>query len=92
MALTILEWNKDKLIECHDDGEAMQILGTYLEGVYNDEAVAVTTEPRTVNKVISDRAILITPIRILIYDCNISGCTRANTRVRILQALWWYEQ
>lgn len=49
--MTILEWNKDKLIECHDDGEAMQILGTYLEGVYNDEAVAVTIEPRTINKV-----------------------------------------
>lgn len=53
VALTILEWNKDKLIECLDDGEAMQILGLYLEGVYNDEAVAVTTEPRSPNKVIT---------------------------------------
>lgn len=37
IALTVLEWNQDKLLNCRDDGEAMQLLTDYLGGVYNDE-------------------------------------------------------
>lgn len=33
----MLEWNQDKLLNCRDDGEAMQLLTDYLGGVYNDE-------------------------------------------------------
>lgn len=37
VALAILDWNQVKLLACRDEGEAMQLLATYLEGVYNDE-------------------------------------------------------
>lgn len=37
IALTVLEWNQEKLLNCRDDGEAMQLLTDYLGGVYNDE-------------------------------------------------------
>lgn len=37
MALTILDANEEKLIKCQDDGEAIQLLVKYLQGVYNDE-------------------------------------------------------
>lgn len=33
----MLESNQDKLLACRDDGEAMQLLGDYLQGVYNEE-------------------------------------------------------
>lgn len=35
VALKILEWNQDKLLDSRDDGEAMQLLTEYLGGVYN---------------------------------------------------------
>jgi hypothetical protein len=37
VALTVLESNQDKLLACRDDGEAMQLLGDYLQGVFNEE-------------------------------------------------------
>nr|XP_023016263.1 TBC1 domain family member 9 [Leptinotarsa decemlineata]XP_023016265.1 TBC1 domain family member 9 [Leptinotarsa decemlineata] len=37
VALMLLEWNQDKLLECRDEGEAMQLLAEYLMGVFNDE-------------------------------------------------------
>jgi hypothetical protein len=37
VALTVLESNQDKLLTCRDDGEAMQLLGDYLQGVFNEE-------------------------------------------------------
>lgn len=33
----MLESNQDKLLTCRDDGEAMQLLGDYLQGVFNEE-------------------------------------------------------
>lgn len=39
VALTILEANQEKLLNCQDDGEAMQLLSDYLGGVYSDEDV-----------------------------------------------------
>jgi hypothetical protein len=37
LALTILESNQDALLACKDEGEAMQLLTHYLQGVTNDE-------------------------------------------------------
>lgn len=37
VALKILEWNQEKLLNCNDDGEAMQLLSSYLIGIYNDD-------------------------------------------------------
>uniref|UniRef100_A0A6P7H094 TBC1 domain family member 9-like n=1 Tax=Diabrotica virgifera virgifera TaxID=50390 RepID=A0A6P7H094_DIAVI len=37
VALMLLEWNQEKLLECRDEGEAMQLLSDYLIGVFNDE-------------------------------------------------------
>lgn len=51
VTLTILDINRDKLLACTEDGQAMQILSQYLEGIYNDEAVALSTEPRSAPKV-----------------------------------------
>ncbi|CAH0555588.1 unnamed protein product [Brassicogethes aeneus] len=37
VALMLLEWNQEKLLQCRDEGEAMQHLADYLMGVFNDE-------------------------------------------------------
>ncbi|KAL1491524.1 hypothetical protein ABEB36_012108 [Hypothenemus hampei] len=37
VALMLLEWNQDKLLQCKDEGEAMQLLSEYLMGIFNDE-------------------------------------------------------
>ncbi|PSN53042.1 hypothetical protein C0J52_03961 [Blattella germanica] len=37
VALTVLEANQEKLLVCRDDGEAMQLLADYLQGIYNEE-------------------------------------------------------
>lgn len=52
IALTVLEWNQDKLLDCHDDGEAMQLLTDYLGGVFNDEGPVL---PRPVDSATSNR-------------------------------------
>ena len=51
VTLTILDINREKLLKCVEDGQAMQVLSDYLEGIYNDEAMALSTEPRTAEKV-----------------------------------------
>lgn len=52
MTLTILDINREKLLKCTEDGQAMQVLNDYLGGIYNEEAMALSTEPRTADKVI----------------------------------------
>ncbi|KAI5638559.1 rab-GTPase-TBC domain-containing protein [Phthorimaea operculella] len=52
VTLTILDINKDKLLKCTEDGQAMQVLNEYLEGIYNDEAMALSTEPRSADRTI----------------------------------------
>ncbi|KAJ2952626.1 hypothetical protein O0L34_g6956 [Tuta absoluta] len=52
VTLTILDINKDKLLKCSEDGQAMQVLSDYLEGIYNDEAMALSTEPRSTDRTI----------------------------------------
>ncbi|KAF5307076.1 hypothetical protein FQR65_LT07135 [Abscondita terminalis] len=37
IALMILDWNEEKLLQCNDEGEAMQLLSEYLIGIFNDE-------------------------------------------------------
>nr|CAD7441928.1 unnamed protein product [Timema bartmani] len=37
VALTVLEFNQEKLLSCREEGEGMQLLSDYLEGVYNEE-------------------------------------------------------
>lgn len=59
IALTVLEWNQDKLLNCRDDGEAMQLLTDYLGGVYNDEGPIF---PRPVDSASPNKA------RIYIYS------------------------
>lgn len=49
----MLEWNQDKLLNCRDDGEAMQLLTDYLGGVYNDEGPIF---PRPVDSTLPNKA------------------------------------
>lgn len=37
VALMILDWNQTKLLDCRDEGEAMQLLANYLLGVHNSD-------------------------------------------------------
>lgn len=37
VALMILDWNQTKLLDCRDEGEAMQLLANYLLGVHNND-------------------------------------------------------
>ncbi|CAB0033563.1 unnamed protein product [Trichogramma brassicae] len=62
VALTVLEWNQEKLLKCNDDGEAMQLLTDYLGGVYNDEGPVL---PRPVDTAPPNRSI---SIQTLIYE------------------------
>ncbi|BES97863.1 GRAM [Nesidiocoris tenuis] len=54
VALTVLEANKDVLLKCRDDGEAMQHLTEYLNGVYNNQITSdevstpKTPEPKSI--------------------------------------------
>ncbi|CAB3241981.1 unnamed protein product [Arctia plantaginis] len=52
VTLTILDINSEKLLKCTEDGQAMQVLNDYLQGIYNEEAMALSTEPRTAEKTI----------------------------------------
>ncbi|XP_045785800.1 TBC1 domain family member 9 isoform X2 [Maniola jurtina] len=52
VTLTILDINRDMLLNCEEDGQAMQVLNDYLAGIYNEEAMALSTEPRTAEKTI----------------------------------------
>ncbi|XP_034948646.1 TBC1 domain family member 9 [Chelonus insularis] len=62
IALTVLEWNQDKLLECRDDGEAMQLLTDYLGGVFNDEGPVL---PRPVDSATPPRSI---SVQTLIFE------------------------
>ncbi|XP_043273772.1 TBC1 domain family member 9 isoform X2 [Venturia canescens] len=62
IALTVLEWNQEKLLNCRDDGEAMQLLTDYLGGVFNDEG---TILPRPLDTTVPPRSI---SVQTLIYE------------------------
>uniref|UniRef100_A0A182Y2E3 Rab-GAP TBC domain-containing protein n=1 Tax=Anopheles stephensi TaxID=30069 RepID=A0A182Y2E3_ANOST len=46
IALKILEWNQEKLLNCNDDGEAMQLLSNFLMGIFNDEVQRIKIEDK----------------------------------------------
>ncbi|KAF3421656.1 hypothetical protein E2986_04563 [Frieseomelitta varia] len=90
IALTVLEWNQDKLLNCRDDGEAMQLLTDYLGGVYNDEGLIL---PRPVDNAAPNRSI---SVQTLIYEAysrygslTIGGIERLRLkhRLRVVQSL-----
>lgn len=46
VALAVLDQNRESLLNCREDGEAMTLLSTYLEHITNrDSTVPVTTDP-----------------------------------------------
>ncbi|KAH0953971.1 hypothetical protein HN011_005478 [Eciton burchellii] len=90
IALTVLEWNQDKLLNCRDDGEAMQLLTDYLGGVYNDEGPIF---PRPVDSTLPNRSI---SVQTLIYEAytKYGSLTigwierlRLKHRLRVVQSL-----
>ncbi|KAJ8968056.1 hypothetical protein NQ314_002495 [Rhamnusium bicolor] len=62
VALMLLEWNQEKLLQCRDEGEAMQLLADYLMGVFNDEGRGAIR-----NKSYDDQTRSIS-IQVLIYE------------------------
>ncbi|XP_071450635.1 TBC1 domain family member 9B [Hetaerina americana] len=60
VALTVFELNAEKLMECRDDGEAMTLLSTFLEGVYHEEGGGRThdREGEPLKKVIGVKELL----------------------------------
>ncbi|KAL2731408.1 TBC1 domain family member 9-like isoform X2 [Vespula squamosa] len=90
IALTVLQWNQDKLLNCRDDGEAMQLLTDYLGGVYNDEGPIL---PRPVDNATLNRSI---SVQTLIHESyvrygslTIGGIERLRLkhRLRVVQSL-----
>jgi hypothetical protein len=90
VALTVLESNQDKLLTCRDEGEAMQLLGDYLQGVYNEEGLMTlrTKDGEEIKKSIS--------VQTLVYDAysHYSSLTpgvierlRLKHRLRVVQQL-----
>ncbi|XP_065226342.1 TBC1 domain family member 9-like isoform X2 [Planococcus citri] len=60
VTLTVLEANQEKLIQCSDDGEGIQILTKYLQGVYDEstDEVVVLKESIKSEKSVSVRRLL----------------------------------
>ncbi|CAK1552200.1 unnamed protein product [Leptosia nina] len=89
VTLTILDVNKDKLLKCTEDGQAMQILSEYLEGISNEEAMALSTEPRTAKKTIKIQDLVYQSYRM--YGANVSSeCIehlRLKHRLRVVRQL-----
>uniref|UniRef100_A0A1B6C1U8 Rab-GAP TBC domain-containing protein n=1 Tax=Clastoptera arizonana TaxID=38151 RepID=A0A1B6C1U8_9HEMI len=90
VALTILEANEKKLLSCNDDGEAMQVLTDYLNGIYNDEDYYynIVKDGITIKKSVS--------IQSLLYDAytkygSLTSGTieslRVKHRLKVVQSL-----
>ncbi|KAF7989163.1 hypothetical protein HCN44_007473 [Aphidius gifuensis] len=93
IALTILEWNQDKLLNCRDDGEAMQLLTDYLGGVFNDEEIILTPTIDTTTTTPPPRSI---SVQTLIYESYVRYGTltigkienlRLKHRLKVVQKL-----
>ncbi|XP_047510083.1 TBC1 domain family member 9 isoform X1 [Pieris napi] len=89
VTLTILDVNKEKLLKSTEDGQAVQILTDYLEGIFNDEAMALSTEPRTAQKTIKIQELVYQSYRM--YGANVSSeCIehlRLKHRLRVVRHL-----
>ncbi|KQS44365.1 uncharacterized protein Dere_GG13242, isoform C [Drosophila erecta] len=58
ISLQIIEWNREKLLHCQDDGEAMLVLQNYLEGIYNPEyQVPPTTDKRKMERKVQTQTV-----------------------------------
>lgn len=80
--MEIMKALEDKLITCKDDGEAMLIIGTYLEGVYSDELGLGSKKRADADDSIA--------VEFLIYNayCNYSTITMMDVEnERIIQRL-----
>jgi len=86
IALTCLEVNKKKILKCEDDGEAMQILGDYLERISNRDAPAILSHTKhtkadsLVDKHLINKTTLYF-LKLLLYVYAISFFTFAQTLV-----------
>ncbi|XP_050344939.1 TBC1 domain family member 9 isoform X3 [Nymphalis io] len=80
VTLTILDINREKLLKCTEDGQAMQVLSDYLEGIYNEEAMALSTEPRNAQKTIKIQELVYQSYRS--YGASVSGETIEHLRLR----------
>lgn len=80
VALTVLESNQDKLLKCRDDGEAMQLLGDYLQGVFNEEGL-MTLRNKDGDEIKKVLLFYIDYWYPAIYD--ISGTSHSSSRVAI---------
>ncbi|XP_044755659.1 TBC1 domain family member 9 isoform X1 [Coccinella septempunctata] len=90
IALKLLEMNQDQLFKCRDEGEAMQLLSDFLNGVYNDDGRgAIRSKSYDEQK----RSI---SVQKLIYEAyskyaNVTTgqieCLRLKHRVRVVQEL-----
>ncbi|CAK1583228.1 unnamed protein product [Parnassius mnemosyne] len=89
VTLTILDINREKLLKCIEDGQAMQVLSEYLEGIYNEEAMALSTEPRTAAKTIKIQDLVYQSYRS--YGATVSGefieHLRLKHRLRVVRQL-----
>ncbi|XP_051168465.1 TBC1 domain family member 9 isoform X2 [Leptopilina boulardi] len=90
IALMVLEWNQEKLLNCRDDGEAMQLLTDYLGGVFNDEGPVL---PKPVDSGTPNRSI---SVQTLIFEAysrygslTIGGIERLRLkhRLKVVQSL-----
>ncbi|XP_047021140.1 TBC1 domain family member 9 isoform X2 [Helicoverpa zea] len=89
VTLTILDINRDKLLKCTEDGQAMQVLNDYLQGIYNEEAMALSTEPRTAEKTIKIQELIYQSYRS--YGSSVSSENiehlRLKHRLRVVRQL-----
>ncbi|KAJ0180398.1 hypothetical protein K1T71_003802 [Dendrolimus kikuchii] len=89
VTLTILDINREKLLKCCEDGQAMQVLSEYLEGIYNEEAMALSTEPRTAEKTINIQELIYQSYRS--YGTSVSSehieHLRLKHRLRVVRQL-----
>ncbi|XP_059480535.1 TBC1 domain family member 9 [Neocloeon triangulifer] len=93
LALTILENNQDALLACKDEGEAMQLLTNYLEGVTNDEIsdnlISLHKDHEVIVKSISVQNLLYeaySKYGSLLTDAGIERM-RLRHRLRVVQSL-----
>ncbi|CAG5012284.1 unnamed protein product [Parnassius apollo] len=89
VTLTILDINREKLLKSTEEGQAMQILSEYLAGIYNEEAMALSTEPRTAAKTIKIQELVYQSYRS--FGATVSGeCIehlRLKHRLRVVRQL-----
>ncbi|KAF4520019.1 hypothetical protein B566_EDAN007167 [Ephemera danica] len=93
LALTVLENNQKALLACKDEGEAMQLLTDYLEGVYNEELETTSVQTEDSDKPSKAKSI---SVQTLLYDAYMRyGSLTANSiermrlrhRLRVVQGM-----